>query len=99
MEGIDELRGTVVVNTNLAVGATTKVFPSGLLVVGNLTIGAGGSLTVEGKLAVYGTITNAGTLICLSLECGGALDNTGATAFTVLGDARIRGTSLTPQRQ
>jgi hypothetical protein len=92
MEGIDELRGTIVVNTDLAVGAATPVYPSGLLVVGNLTIGAGGSLTVKGKLTVNGTITNAGTLACLDLECGGTLDNTGATALTVERDCKLGGT-------
>lgn len=83
-----ELLDTLQVTT-LAIAASAT-YDSNLTIAGNLSIAAGQTLTVNGKLQVSGNITNAGTLVCLSLECGGALDNTGATALTVNGDCEIK---------
>ena len=62
-----------------------------VVITGSLTVQAGFAYTVKGNLQVYGNITNAGTLTCLSLDCGGNVDNTGATIFTVNGECKITG--------
>ena len=75
---------------NLAVAADTTD-ANDVVITGNLNIAAGQTYTVEGKLQVYGNITNAGTLVCLSLDCGGNVDNSGATSLTVRGDVYVGG--------
>jgi hypothetical protein len=49
-------------------------------------------LAQGGTLKVGHNISNTGTITCLSLECSGNVDNTGATSFTVYGDCNVGGT-------
>jgi hypothetical protein len=52
---------------------------------------AGCTAHFGGYLKVGVSIANSGTLQCLSLTCGGDVDNTGAVQLVVKGDAHIKG--------
>jgi hypothetical protein len=47
--------------------------------------------SILGKTQVGGNITNVGTLSCLSMHCGGDINNTGAVKLNVKGDMFIKG--------
>jgi len=70
-----------------------------VLCVGNIMVGAGGTLAINGDVDVTGYVTNAGAVTITgklnisgdSSAASGYLDNTGGTQFTVGGDAYVAG--------
>ncbi len=66
-------------NVTIPVSANYPVITTQLPVCNNLTLVAGTSLTVQGKLAIHGTISNAGTFITKD----GTIEMAGSTAQTI----------------
>lgn len=70
---------TSTTNVTIPVSANYPVITAQLPVCNNLTLVAGASLTVQGKLAIYGSISNAGTFIAKD----GTIEMAGSTGQTI----------------
>jgi hypothetical protein len=85
-------RGTKNIYVALTVApGITRTIQGDVVITGDLNVQAAGVLVVNGKLQVYGTVTNAGTITCLSLDSPGNVNNDAGVNLIVNGDCQIGG--------
>ncbi|MFM7710159.1 MAG: beta strand repeat-containing protein [Ferruginibacter sp.] len=70
---------TSTTNVTIPVSANYPVITTQLPVCNNLSLAAGATLTVQGKLAIFGTVTNSGTFIAKD----GTIEMAGSSAQTI----------------